>query len=113
MSTPESMTSSPARSPATPSSSSPPSTTSALWPRHQESPMPKASSVPRRMIRAMRHSRESEMTDPVARNRLAALLNDAAMAAWLDHLNPQAPWPMYSMLFVADYLLTAGVLPPH
>ena len=60
----------------------------------------------------MRHSRESEMTDPVARNRLAALLNDAAMAAWLDHLNPQAPWPMDSMLFVADYLLTAGVLPP-
>ena len=52
------------------------------------------------------------MTDPVARNRLAALLNDAAMAAWLDHLNPQAPWPMDSMLFVADYLLTAGVLPP-
>ena len=52
------------------------------------------------------------MTDPVARNRLAALLNDAAMAAWLDHLNPQAPWPMDSMLFVADYLLAAGVLPP-
>ena len=52
------------------------------------------------------------MTDPVARDRLAALLDDAAMAAWLDHLNPQAPWPMDSMLFIADRLLAAGVLPP-
>src|SRR3990167_5817632 len=34
------------------------------------------------------------------------------MAAWLDHLNPQAPWPMDSMLFIADRLLAAGVLPP-